>query len=223
MKKHQTSSLPPYRYLGQLVYIITAIRLAYWAVWPMALLPRWSQYGGCWWPDTKLVSGHLQPPLWRIGRSSCSRSAIPKLTHLPLVPHTCVSKWIGSASVQKMAYRLVGAKPLSKPMLDYCQQLEGTESSYYKGPHFPSPPATYVRIYPALLSSCPSKHLSLVKSVLSQWSTSSPPHINHIGHSWCIHTARTKQNGPHLADDFLKWISMNETVFFLKFHWTLFT
>ena len=30
-------------------------------------------------------------------------------------------QWIGSALVQIMACRLFGAKPLSKPMLDYCQ------------------------------------------------------------------------------------------------------
>ena len=30
-------------------------------------------------------------------------------------------QWIGPALVQIMACRLFGAKPLSKPMLDYCQ------------------------------------------------------------------------------------------------------
>ena len=30
-------------------------------------------------------------------------------------------QWIGSALLQKMACRLFGAKPLSKPMLDYCR------------------------------------------------------------------------------------------------------
>ena len=39
------------------------------------------------------------------------------LTHLPLVPH----QWIGLALVQIMAWRLISAKPLSKPMLGYCQ------------------------------------------------------------------------------------------------------
>ena len=38
------------------------------------------------------------------------------LTHLPLMPHICVSE-----SVKIMVCRLFGAKPLSKPMLDYCQ------------------------------------------------------------------------------------------------------
>ena len=42
------------------------------------------------------------------------------LTHLPLMPHICVSEF-GSALVQIMACRLFGAKPLSKPMLGYCQ------------------------------------------------------------------------------------------------------
>ena len=41
------------------------------------------------------------------------------LTHLPLVLHIYV--WMGSALVQIMACRLFGAKPLSKPMLGYCQ------------------------------------------------------------------------------------------------------
>ena len=30
-------------------------------------------------------------------------------------------QWIGSALVQIMAYRLFGAKPFSKPMMDYCK------------------------------------------------------------------------------------------------------
>ena len=41
------------------------------------------------------------------------------ITHLPLVPHIC--QWIGSALIQIMACRLFGAKPLSKPELDYYQ------------------------------------------------------------------------------------------------------
>ena len=42
-----------------------------------------------------------------------------RLTHLPLVPY--MHQWIGSALAQIMACRLFGAKPLSKPMLGYCQ------------------------------------------------------------------------------------------------------
>ena len=38
------------------------------------------------------------------------------LTHLPLMP-----QWIGAALVEVMACRLLDAKPLSKPMLGYCQ------------------------------------------------------------------------------------------------------
>ena len=37
----------------------------------------------------------------------------------PSAAYMC--QWIGSASVQIMAFRLFGAKPLSKPMLVYCQ------------------------------------------------------------------------------------------------------
>ena len=49
------------------------------------------------------------------------------LSHLPLMPHICVSnaaymrQWIGSAMVQIMACHLFGAKPLSYPMLEYWQ------------------------------------------------------------------------------------------------------
>ena len=39
------------------------------------------------------------------------------LTRLPLMPHTC----IGWALVQIMVCRLFGDKPLSKPMLGFCQ------------------------------------------------------------------------------------------------------
>ena len=38
------------------------------------------------------------------------------VTHLPLVPHMCVSE-----SVKIMACRLFGTKPLSKPVPGYCQ------------------------------------------------------------------------------------------------------
>ena len=44
-----------------------------------------------------------------------------ELTHLPLVPHIYMRQWIGWALAQIMACRLFGAKPLSEPMLDYCQ------------------------------------------------------------------------------------------------------
>ena len=37
----------------------------------------------------------------------------------PSAPYMC--QWIGSALVQIMACRLLGAKPLSEPMLTYCQ------------------------------------------------------------------------------------------------------
>ena len=42
-------------------------------------------------------------------------------------------QWIGSALLQKMACRLFGAKPLSKPMLDYCQlgPKEQTSVKFY--------------------------------------------------------------------------------------------
>ena len=44
--------------------------------------------------------------------------SLSDLTHLPLVQHM---QWVGSALVQIMAYCLLGTKPLSKPMLGYCQ------------------------------------------------------------------------------------------------------
>ena len=37
----------------------------------------------------------------------------------PLVPYIYMRQWIGSELVQIMACRLLGAKPLSKPMLGY--------------------------------------------------------------------------------------------------------
>ena len=47
-----------------------------------------------------------------------AESRIWILTHLPLVPHICVTQWTGWALVQVMACRLFGAKP--EPMLVYC-------------------------------------------------------------------------------------------------------
>ena len=41
------------------------------------------------------------------------------LTPLPLEPHTCVSE-LGPHLVQIMACRLIGAKPLSEPIPEYC-------------------------------------------------------------------------------------------------------
>ena len=40
----------------------------------------------------------------------------------PISPSAAyMRQWIGSALVQIMACRLVGAKPLSKPILGYCE------------------------------------------------------------------------------------------------------
>ena len=54
----------------------------------------------------------------RVGKQS--------LTPLPLVTHICISRWIRPALVQIMACCLFGAKPLSQPMLAYCQLHFGT-------------------------------------------------------------------------------------------------
>ena len=43
-----------------------------------------------------------------------------ELTHMSLCA-AYMSQWIGSALVQIMVCRLVGAKPLSTPLLEYCQ------------------------------------------------------------------------------------------------------
>ena len=42
-------------------------------------------------------------------------------TLLPLVLHICISESCVSALIQIMSCRLFGAKPLSKPVLGYCQ------------------------------------------------------------------------------------------------------
>ena len=41
-------------------------------------------------------------------------------THLPIMSHI-MRQWTGSTLVQVLACRLFGAKPLSEPMLTYCQ------------------------------------------------------------------------------------------------------
>ena len=50
-------------------------------------------------------------------RIGCSELNAHLLTHLPLMPHMCVGD--GSELIQIMACRLVGAQPLSEPMLEY--------------------------------------------------------------------------------------------------------
>ena len=47
----------------------------------------------------------------------------------PSAAYLC--RWIGSALIQIMAYSLFGAKPLSKPMLGYCQ-LDPKEQTWVK-------------------------------------------------------------------------------------------
>ena len=49
-----------------------------------------------------------------------------ELTHLPIVPHICVG---GSALVQVMACRLIGAKPLAEQILAYCQWDPSVQTS----------------------------------------------------------------------------------------------
>ena len=60
--------------------------------------------------------------LWCFQGSGCSRNISGfylSNSSPPVVTYMC--QWIGSALVQIMACRLFGAKPLSKPMLGYCQ------------------------------------------------------------------------------------------------------
>ena len=57
---------------------------------------------------------------WKRWSSCWKRAHMIYLTHLP--PSAAyMHQWFGSALVQIMACRLFGAKPLSKPMLGYCQ------------------------------------------------------------------------------------------------------
>ena len=48
-----------------------------------------SCHGGCRWPGAYLAPGHYQPSWWRrpVLYEEC-----PSITHLPLVPHICVSE-----------------------------------------------------------------------------------------------------------------------------------
>ena len=56
------------------------------------------------------------------------------LTHLP--PSAAyMHQWIGSTLVQIMAWCLFGAKPLSKPMLSYCQFIAQIAPLSFQGSH----------------------------------------------------------------------------------------
>ena len=80
--------------------------------------------------------GHLRnrpPPLptfwynwinFKMSSANCQSfcPSLNMLTHLPLVPHYAyMCQWTGSVLVQIMACCLYSAKPLSEPMLVYCQ------------------------------------------------------------------------------------------------------
>ena len=71
-----------------------------------------------------LFHSHRVEKLWSSGdpmiiiSQPCETVGNTHLTDLPLVPD--MRQWVGSALVQIMACRLFGAKPLSKPMLEYC-------------------------------------------------------------------------------------------------------
>ena len=53
---------------------------------------------------------------WQGGASECDISLVHLLPNVAYM-----RQWTGTALVQIMAWRLFGAKPLSEPMLDYCQ------------------------------------------------------------------------------------------------------
>ena len=69
-----------------------------------------------WWSWVKICSQYLINDQL----NSFKTILIYLLTHLPLVPHICVSE-LGPSMVLVMACRLFGAKPLPEPMLAYCQ------------------------------------------------------------------------------------------------------
>ena len=65
-----------------------------------------------WWPRWEITNSVT---LWFVNTYPC-------LGHLPLVLHIqCMRQSTGLALAQIMSCRLLGAKPLSKPMLGYCQ------------------------------------------------------------------------------------------------------
>ena len=57
-----------------------------------------------------------QPAMWMANEMITLLNVIIKL-----ISPAYLRQWIGSALVQIMTCRLFGAKPLSKPMLGYCQ------------------------------------------------------------------------------------------------------
>ena len=64
---------------------------------------------------------HRQTANQTIGKINiCNRNYVIWLTHLPLVPHICVSE-LGHHKFRDCACRLFGTKPLPKPVLTYCQ------------------------------------------------------------------------------------------------------
>ena len=79
------------------------------------------------------------------------------LTHLPLDAY--MGRWTGSALFQIMACRLDGTKPLSKPMLTYCQLKPKEHISvkfYLKFKYFRLRKCVWTCRLPKWRPSCPS-------------------------------------------------------------------
>ena len=101
--------------------LLVHLKAQYWPIIPCAC-PRWNMDADNLWKRIAPKSGVYLASLysgWDMRHSS--------LTYVPIVPHICCRP----ALVQIVACWLFSAKPLSKPMLGYCQ-LDSLEQTSVK-------------------------------------------------------------------------------------------
>ena len=72
-------------------------------------------------PRVRLTICHNYHSFFHTPGGNQKISATPRWVNSSPPSAAYMCQWIGSSLVQIMACRLFGAKPLSKPMLDYCQ------------------------------------------------------------------------------------------------------
>ena len=119
--------------------------------------------------------------------------------------------------VQIMACRLFGAKPLSRPMLPYCQ-LDPKEhisvifyvkfKVFIQGNALKNVVCEMVAIFSR--SQCVGWDCRCMSTCLWMW--------------WYynLNSFHPRQNGSHFADDIFRFIFLNENFFFFIVHWNLF-
>ena len=83
----------------------------------------WTRYLLWREPPETPPPGRRNKPRLSLPGYCCTYLKVSQYYYPPPTSATYMRQWIGSALVQIMSFRLFGTKPLSKPMLGYCQLL----------------------------------------------------------------------------------------------------